>query len=44
VHDESRAAILVCVKNESFETGARGRLLDWLLARIKARQTEIRSK
>jgi hypothetical protein len=36
VHDETRAAILVCVKNESFESGPRALLLAWLLDRMQS--------
>jgi hypothetical protein len=36
VHDDSRVAVVVCIKNESFENGRRQALLAWLQDRIGA--------
>lgn len=44
VHDESRAAVLVCVMNESFEAGSRQALLTWLFDRVRAKEQENRKK
>ncbi len=38
VNDESKAAVVVCFKNESFDTGARRELLDWLTSRMNAKR------
>jgi len=40
VHDASKAAVLIGIKNESFESGSRERLLTWLLGRIQAQERE----
>ena len=42
VNDESRAAVVVCYKNEAFETGSRRRLLDWT-ERMRAKERQGRS-
>jgi len=38
VQDESKTAVLVCIRNESFESGPRQQLLAWLLERLQAQQ------
>jgi hypothetical protein len=40
VHDDSRVAVVVCVKNESFESGKRQMLLAWLQDRIRSKWPE----
>lgn len=44
VHDDSQAAVLVCVRNESFERGSRQELLMWLLDRVGRVEQRGRSK
>jgi hypothetical protein len=38
VNDESKAAVVVCFKNESFDTGPRRELFDWLTRRMNAKR------
>ena len=44
VYDRTKAAVVVCYRNESFEKGARRDLLNWLGERMNAKQQREQGK